>query len=124
MRTAITLHRKKDGWHLASGPDVRSDKQSNTFRNIGGAWPKDVEEVLFQFNDGKARRVIKDKAQNLAKQISEAVQRAEDKAALAEKREKEEKAAQIKAAEDRKKADEIAHAKAVKAKEEAKKAPK
>jgi len=122
MRTAITLHRKKGTWHLAAGPDERSDKQWHSYRNIGANWPKDVDEVLFQFNDGKARRAISGK--NIAQHIADAEKRAEEKLAIAKKRDADVAAANAAAAEARKKVDSEAAAKAIKAKEDAKKAPK
>lgn len=124
MRTAITLHKKKEGWALAAGPEVRADKQWHDFKNIGGNWPKDVDEVRFQFGDGKTRSVLKDKARNIAAQIANAEKHRDEKIANAKKNDEKAKAEQAQIVAAKLKADSEANAMAIKAKEEAKKAPK
>jgi hypothetical protein len=124
MRTAITLHRKKDGWRLAAGPDERADKQRHAFNNIGANWPKDVEEVRFQFGDGKARTATESKAKNIAQQVKDADKRAAEKLALGAKRDEEARTARAEATKAIAKAESEAFAKTVKAKEDAKKSPK
>lgn len=124
MITATTLHRTKDGWKLAAGPEKRADKQRYEFNNIGANWPKDVLEIRYQPSNGPAKTRSQEKAKAIAAQTAGAEKKAAEKIALAATQEKERKAAEAKAIEDKKAADADARAKEVKAKETAKLPPK
>lgn len=124
MITATTLHRTKDGWKLAAGPDKRADKQRYEFNNIGANWPKDVIEIRYQPSHGPAKTRSQEKAEALAAQTVNAEKKAAEKIKLAEKQEEERKAAEAKKIEAKKKAEVEAREREVKAKEDAKRAPK
>src|SRR4051794_29996366 len=80
MRTSITLARTGAGWLLLAGPDVPAEIQRRRFAEVAEEWPDGIIEIRYQPNDGRAKTLLRNKAETVASRTLAAVVRTEEKA--------------------------------------------